>query len=1228
MTDMVFTLENGTEISREILNAIDKDRLVIFVGAGASCGSPTNLPTFEQLVFEVCENAKQIGFFTAEGKRAPGYENESIDSILGRIQDAMGESGNTLHDEINRVLIRSTEINDTHRAIINLASTCQTFRIVTTNQDTLLEHVSLWPDRTPVVFSAPALPLGDDFEGIVNLHGSIREVKKMIFSDRDFGEAYLTKQYCSRFLTELFSEHTVLFVGYSHDDPLMKYHARGLGSCRRFVITDKPEKASWSILEIEPIPYPLDRHQEVPIILNGIARYSMRSKDEKLALIKQIALSEPETMTGHDKSLIHECFNEAMNEELDYLVVFTNHANSYQWCNYFEKDNHAGLFDAYVEVFQSGYYSTPTNHLAEWFVKVCFKVEDLSALSYGLQKMGQTQWVWNDSFWHRVLRVLADIETPEASIGSLIPLCASRLQGYSLSEGHSELSYRFNPGDYINHGIEIEKHGVLFYSILSKITEPLVTIKRNYFAELSGDSLEVEHDIRFPASDDYISGDISEWWGDGSDYVNRYSELLNILMRNIENYCQLITTSSSRVYFDRESYSVENLIRGTFSEFGNHSVLKIVRDILINGANDVRESFLTRYQNSKDSLLIRLCMVAIENSLEKKAEQRISWLLDKDLLLPEEGNLYVSHDVSEMLRSNLPSAPDDILPRLLGYVQDKEGWRDVTGKISTWKQFELLCRIMAVRPAWHNELQPLIDRYKQDDRWSEDQELHARQEEFVSVPQAPPAVEASDFIREFRHDSHEAIQSLFEMTTEYEKEWGREEFYARNPKYLTIREAIRQDDAIVLDLWDREFDPAGKMPDLAKFRICLLFMCEEIQNYSKSSDLVQRIDQMLTDGQISESDLSQIFRYFQHAIAARDDSLTSDETTAIQAFCANCWDSFHSGFVFTSINENPILSTSGQWPWEMVSTVLSLLHDFQDINAENRIPNDLKTLIDTFISGDSEASMCAVARIYTALGFLYHKDLVYGKEVLLPMLGREIGKQNTTWFAWLGFLGNQQFNSDMLENGLLESILKIQETSCQVFGGHKLLEWYQVLLFKTLSSYELSPDIRIEVLVRISNHEGFSLEILKHALSFLRQEKGQIESVWDKWLGEYVFDRLNNRPNKLTSNEFVAIINIALYPSTKLGVLCHAIIESSQVVEFRPESKSMISLYHPFFEKIEQEGQKSFISLLCYILTHRQGQLNYSFLRNLAIVYSNASDEGQKQIACACERSGVIMPTI
>ena len=67
-------------------------------------------------------------------------------------------------------------------------------------------------DSIPEVFRAPALPLGNDFNGIVHVHGAVSHPGGMVLTDKDFGRAYLTEGWARRFLVALFRHFTVLFV--------------------------------------------------------------------------------------------------------------------------------------------------------------------------------------------------------------------------------------------------------------------------------------------------------------------------------------------------------------------------------------------------------------------------------------------------------------------------------------------------------------------------------------------------------------------------------------------------------------------------------------------------------------------------------------------------------------------------------------------------------------------------------------------------------------------------------------------------------------------------------------------------------------------------------------------------------------------------------------------------------------------------------------------------------
>jgi hypothetical protein len=50
MENTGFWITENNQLPKELIQAVDNDSLVIFVGAGASMGSPTNLPSFNSLV--------------------------------------------------------------------------------------------------------------------------------------------------------------------------------------------------------------------------------------------------------------------------------------------------------------------------------------------------------------------------------------------------------------------------------------------------------------------------------------------------------------------------------------------------------------------------------------------------------------------------------------------------------------------------------------------------------------------------------------------------------------------------------------------------------------------------------------------------------------------------------------------------------------------------------------------------------------------------------------------------------------------------------------------------------------------------------------------------------------------------------------------------------------------------------------------------------------------------
>lgn len=236
-------------LPEEVLDAQASGTLVVFAGAGVSVSSPSDLPLFPELADQVADR------FSRPHREA----SEHIDRFLGRL----AEENLPVHKVVAEIIGReSSEPNQLHKDLVGLFKGSGDLRLVTTNFDT---HFTTASTETFGIrqdhYFGPAVPLGRDFAGIVYLHSSVtRPHPELVLTDSDFGRAYLTEGWATRFLVAMFQTYTVLFVGYSHRDEVMEYLARGLppDSPRlRFALDATGNEAEWERRRIVPITFPV-----------------------------------------------------------------------------------------------------------------------------------------------------------------------------------------------------------------------------------------------------------------------------------------------------------------------------------------------------------------------------------------------------------------------------------------------------------------------------------------------------------------------------------------------------------------------------------------------------------------------------------------------------------------------------------------------------------------------------------------------------------------------------------------------------------------------------------------------------------------------------------------------------------------------------------------------------------------------------------------------------------
>lgn len=305
----------GVELPDELRIALEENRLVIFTGAGVSVPPPSSLPTFNALASQIAGGESVI--------------TEQFDRYLGKLQR---ERNTNVHAAAARIVYGDhTKPTLLHREILRVFGTESKCRVVTTNFD---DHFStesrkLFKEPGLSEFYAPALPLGDDFCGLVYLHGSARaDPTRLVLTDRDFGSAYLTRGWARDFLVRLFGRYAVLFVGYSHNDVTTTYLARGLdpsgiGQRWAMVASDAVAQArdNWKHLDIPIIEYPIDphnsenKHHALTAFFSKWADHRGESNFRRAKRLKSIARGLPPESPTHSTYIDYCLSNARLGQE-------------------------------------------------------------------------------------------------------------------------------------------------------------------------------------------------------------------------------------------------------------------------------------------------------------------------------------------------------------------------------------------------------------------------------------------------------------------------------------------------------------------------------------------------------------------------------------------------------------------------------------------------------------------------------------------------------------------------------------------------------------------------------------------------------------------------------------------------------------------------------------------------------------------------------------------------
>jgi len=299
----------GPNIPNELIDAQKRGELLFFCGAGVSV--PAGLPSFEKLTKNVAE--KLYALDDDESEISKLLFNQQFDRTFTALKRTYGDE---IVDSIllNELKLPKNPLLNNHENLLKLSINEENEPfIITTNFDLLFEKVNK-KIRSFVPPYLPDLQSKESLSGIVYLHGKWIDPKKskhnnLIISSQNFGSAYLSHGWATRFLSNLLTRRTVVLIGYSGDDTLVRYLLEGLNSegsnANNIYAFECGEQGNiqtkWSQLGATGISYP--DHND---LWDTVAEWAKYTGDEQKwdKYINQLSQQSPKDLEPFERGII------------------------------------------------------------------------------------------------------------------------------------------------------------------------------------------------------------------------------------------------------------------------------------------------------------------------------------------------------------------------------------------------------------------------------------------------------------------------------------------------------------------------------------------------------------------------------------------------------------------------------------------------------------------------------------------------------------------------------------------------------------------------------------------------------------------------------------------------------------------------------------------------------------------------------------------------------------
>ncbi|MDF0512498.1 SIR2 family protein [Agromyces sp. H3Y2-19a] len=1091
-------ITGDVELPDGVLAAQAEGRLVFFVGAGASVAPPSDLPLFGALAQKLADLA-----------RVPYDDAIAIDYFLGSMPDDFDTHAHTR----DIITTGGSMPNSTHRALIRLASATGSLRVVTTNFD---DHLASAAAGEGIAIAdkwiGPALPLGDDFEGLVHLHGSVtRHPRELVLTDQDFGRAYLTAAWATRFLLPMFQRFTVVFVGYSHDDPIMRYLALGLPSgTPRFVFTsaDSAHDVKWKRLGVQPVAYPVTGHDHGALV-QALEAWDVRARMGQIehgARVQEI-VSAGTALTPVDRDYLVERLS-CREGTVDFAKATESVSIELklEWLRWLES------FAGFKQLFESGEVGDASAVLANWFSRSFLAVPGLhGAALQTVQRLGQT---FAEPLFTTASFAVEELARADPTAGHRWrALLATSVHGFT-APARSDMLLPFAPG------ADPRRVSVLRFAV-----RPFLVLKRRWFVE------EPEAPTALPDAD-------VKWNGEEYSLTPQLSAAVQAAQPGDRSLGLALEEALTAAYDLLDSYRGESGRDGL--SFSRSAIEPHHQDEIrepIDAIIDALRDFGVRARGTQWDLpamwwatrrllfqRIALHLTATDPNLD--ANTKLEWLLDRSDLY-ENG---LKHETYAVLAASVDGASSEIRERVLQTVllgPDFPAETPDRDRHIEYGKYNLLVWLVTHAPAWVEAATALeaLQQANKDFAPREHPDFDTWMSSGTWGGQLP--MEPSEFTAAIRADAPTALADMlardFSERAFDEPDW--------DDVLSLLTQAVENDASIGDGLWNEVLAQVTDQPRRADMLRAIVAGWTKADLGSSAPVAVERASTLVSDAEAAH----QIGRFLLEQIRMRVDDAEDDSLKGMRAMARALW--LAHGSEFSHAEGTDVMSIAplylNSWPGSLALYWLTEVDrrwrlnrdDWSGLNEEER--ESVIQLLD----GPPHALDATRPALASQLFFLFAADADFTTAHLLPLFNDD----DSARLVWNAFLHHPRYNDRLLSAGLLDAMVTEWDQLGSITDEMIRQQFFGVVA-SVVSFAGITDQERQLLLDRsvLSENGAYAERFAEATIRFLGADRVDGAAVWEQWLHDHVQDRLNGVPRIATTEELACWADAVPYLDTAI----------------------------------------------------------------------------------------------